>query len=96
MFCYWACWEGRRPLPTIKQGNVYKRRVDYPDGHPLNPMTDAELESKFHDMASEYMTETQVRKIIDTVNRLEKLDDIGSLMQTAVFKEKDIRSAKPE
>ncbi len=47
-------------------------------------------------MASEYMTETQVRKIIDTVNRLEKLDDIGSLMQTAVFKEKDIRSAKPE
>jgi 2-methylcitrate dehydratase len=41
---------------TTKQGNIYKRRVDYPKGHPRNPMTDEELERKFCAMASEYMT----------------------------------------
>lgn len=75
---------------TTKKGNIYKRRVDYPEGHPNNPMTDEELKRKFNALASEYMTEPQMREVIDTVNRLEELDDIGSLMKTMVFRGKNL------
>ena len=71
---------------TTKGGTTYRCRVDYPKGDPRNPMTDAELESKFRAMASEYMTETQIRKVIDGVDQLEKLDNIESLMKMMVFK----------
>ncbi|MDI7259128.1 MAG: hypothetical protein QME90_04305 [Thermodesulfobacteriota bacterium] len=71
---------------TTKEGTIYRCRVDYPKGDPRNPMRDAELESKFRLLASEYMTEPQIREVIDTVNRLEELDDIGLLMKTMVFR----------
>ena len=71
---------------TTKEGSTYRCRVDYPKGDPRNPMTDAELESKFRALASEYMTETQMRKVIDGVDQLEKLDNIESLMKMMVFK----------
>lgn len=68
-----------------KQGDKYKCRVDYPRGHPLNPMTDQEIEAKFRSMASKLMSEGQMMKVIDTSNNFEKLDDISQLMKLLVF-----------
>jgi len=74
-----------------KQGASYKCRVEYPKGHPHNPMTDEELEEKFRAMASEYMPETQVWRIIESIDQLEKIEDIGSLMRIMVFDAADPR-----
>lgn len=68
------------------QGAKYKCRVDYPKGHPHNPMSDEELEEKFRAMASELMDGKQIKDIITTVRRLEELDDISELMRALVFK----------
>jgi 2-methylcitrate dehydratase len=69
----------------MKQGQKYQCRVDYPRGHPRNPMTDEEIVEKFRSMASPYMSEGQMRQIIDTVFELDKLDDIGKLNRLMVF-----------
>jgi 2-methylcitrate dehydratase len=71
---------------TTKQGMTYRKRVDYPKGDPRNPMTDQELEGKFRSMASEYMSEAQMKEVIDAVYKIDKLKDIGKLMKLLVFK----------
>jgi 2-methylcitrate dehydratase len=71
---------------TTKQGKTYRKRVDYPKGDPRNPVTDKELEDKFRSMASQYMSEVQMKKVIDTIYKIDKLNDIGELMKLLVFK----------
>ncbi|MFC1871358.1 MmgE/PrpD family protein [Chloroflexota bacterium] len=71
---------------TTKQGDVYKHRVEYPTGDPHNPMSDDELHRKFHSMAAKCMTEPQMQGIINTINRLDELEDIGELMAHLAFK----------
>ena len=81
---------GRAGISEIrtKQGVTYIQRVEYPKGDPRNPMTDQELEDKFRNMAEKYMTERQIKKVIDTVYNMEKLDEMSKLVRTLVFKNK--------
>ncbi|MFZ0448728.1 MAG: MmgE/PrpD family protein [Desulfatiglandaceae bacterium] len=69
-----------------KQGKEYELRVDYPRGHARNPMTDGEVIDKFSVMASKYMKDEDMRRLIETVFNLEKLDDIKELSELMVFK----------
>ncbi len=70
---------------TKKGGKKYSCQVLRPKGHPMNPMTDADVEEKFRSMAGKFMGEKQIRQIIDTVYNLEKLDDIGKLLKMLVI-----------
>ena len=70
---------------TTTKGEKYKREVLRPKGHPMNPMTDADVENKFRSMAGKFMDEQQMRQIIDTVYNLEKLDDIGEFVKLLVI-----------
>jgi 2-methylcitrate dehydratase len=78
---------------NTKKGEKYSSRVVYPKGHPMNPMTDTDVEKKFRSMASKFMDEKQMRQIVDTVYHLEKLDDIGELIKLLVARERT--SQKP-
>jgi 2-methylcitrate dehydratase len=70
---------------TTRQGARYSCRVDYPKGHPLNPMTDAEIMDKFQSMARRYMSVAQIEQVISTIFELDKLDDIGKLNRLMIF-----------
>jgi 2-methylcitrate dehydratase len=71
---------------VMKQGRVYQCRVDYPRGHARNPMTDEEIIEKFKSMASKYMSDRQMKTLIQTVFELDQLDDISKLIKLMVFK----------
>jgi 2-methylcitrate dehydratase len=71
---------------VVKQGKVYQCRVDYPRGHARNPMTDEEIIEKFKSMASKYMSDRQMKTLIQAVFELDKLDDISKLIKLMVFK----------
>jgi 2-methylcitrate dehydratase len=81
---------GRAGITEIrmKDGRTYTKRVEYPKGDPLNPMTDEELEDKFRNMAEKFMTEGQIKRAIETIYQMDKLDDLHALMKTVVFKKK--------
>jgi 2-methylcitrate dehydratase len=68
-----------------KQGKRFQCRVDYPRGHARNPMTDEEITEKFKSMAKKHMDDSQIKKIINAVFELDKLDDIGKLNRLMVF-----------
>jgi 2-methylcitrate dehydratase len=70
---------------VTKDGKSYTARIDYPKGHPKNPMSDHELEAKFKSMASKYMTNIRMEKIIQMIYQLENLQDIGDLMKELIF-----------
>lgn len=67
----------------LKDGTIYKERVDYAKGTVQNPMTKDELQDKFKGLASMVLSDDRVEKIIQTVEELEKLDNVyqlGSLL----------------
>ena len=53
--------------------------------HARNPMTDADLVGKFRSMAAGQMQAAQMDELVETVFRLDTLDDIGKLTQRMVF-----------
>lgn len=67
------------------RGRTYRLRVDHPRGHARNPMTDDEVAAKFEDMALEHMGREQVSRLIDTVYRVEALEDMDALTRLMVF-----------
>jgi 2-methylcitrate dehydratase len=69
---------------TTTMGQKYHAEVMRPKGHPMNPLTDADLEHKFRSLACTYMDDAQMTEIIRTVNDLDKLDDVGTLMKLLV------------
>jgi 2-methylcitrate dehydratase PrpD len=53
--------------------------VDVPKGHPGNPLSNAELEKKFRDLAALALPPRKVNRIITTVRNLESLKNVKSL-----------------
>ena len=68
---------------TTRQGAIHRCRIDYPKGHPNNPMTDEEINNKFCTMACAFMSEQETKRVIDTIYNLDKLNDIGHINETA-------------
>ena len=78
---------GRYPqaMPTritvrTKTGNAYVQQVDYPLGHPKNPMSDREVEDKFRLLATGKIDRRRINKVIGMVWKLDQLNDISALM----------------
>jgi len=61
-------------------GKEYVKQIDFPLGHPRNPMSDREVEEKFRSLAAGKLDHARAGRVIDLVWKLETLDDIGVLM----------------
>lgn len=70
---------------TTKRGDKYSSRVDYPKGHPKNPITDEELRTKFRSLESRFISQRQSDRIIKTISNMDTINDIGKLMKLLVF-----------
>jgi 2-methylcitrate dehydratase PrpD len=55
--------------------------VEYPRGDPNNPLSDAELEEKFHWLTFEVMGEERSRQLMEVVAKLEHMDSVKPLAQ---------------
>jgi 2-methylcitrate dehydratase len=78
---------GRYPqaMPTritvrTKAGKEFVKQVDYPIGHPKNPMSDHEVEEKFCRLVAGRLDRARTKKVIDVVWKLDQLEDISALM----------------
>lgn len=62
-------------------GALYRGRVEHAKGEPENMLTDAEFEAKFRHMSGDILPEMQTAELLDNINRLEHLDDVGDLVR---------------
>ena len=68
----------------FRDGQTVETRVDYPKGHPRNPMTEAEFAAKTADCATftaRPLAPDTADRLIATAGRLEALKDISELMR---------------
>jgi 2-methylcitrate dehydratase len=65
----------------LRSGGTLEQEVTFPRGHARNPMTDAEVESKFRSMAEPMLPESAIVEALDRCWNLDKQTDIGELLR---------------
>ncbi len=73
---------GARPAEvtlTTRDGRSFTRRMEFPPGHPRNPLSREELLEKFSYWSTLVISETQSAELADTIDSLESLDDVNRL-----------------
>ena len=68
----------------MKDGKVYSKRTDIPYGHSEKPMTWDDVVNKFRDClsyAAKPVPRDNVEKVIDMVNKLEDVEDVGQIVR---------------
>jgi 2-methylcitrate dehydratase len=73
----------QRVVATIRttDGREFTRQLDFPKGDPRNPLSDQEIEEKFHALAEPVLSPAARKRVIDAVWSLEKLESVTALMQ---------------
>ncbi|MBI2859496.1 MAG: MmgE/PrpD family protein [Chloroflexi bacterium] len=66
---------------TTRDGRTFSEKVPYYRGHVKNPMSDEEIEKKFVSLTEGLLNPGQSKSLIDMAWNLEKIEDIGSLME---------------
>lgn len=66
-------------------GKEYVKQIDFPLGHPRNPMSDREVEEKFRALAAGTLDRTRAGRIIGLVWKLDTIKDVGTLMPLLKF-----------
>ncbi len=64
----------------LNDGRKITDEVIVPKGHPLNPMTREEIESKFISLTSKYYKKRKAEKILERLWDVEREDDISELI----------------
>ncbi len=65
---------------TTRSGENVVEEAIYPKGHPRNPLSDTEVEEKFHRLAGPVLSEPARAKLVEQVGRLERLPDLGTIL----------------
>lgn len=71
----------------LADGRIIRKQVDIPKGHPINPMTNEEIEGKFRRLTRKFLKPSQMDKIIGFVWNIEKESSIFPLLRTCLAKE---------
>ncbi len=66
---------------TLQDGGHRSERVDYPRGHARRPLTDAELETKFHSLADPAVGHERATELLRRVWKLEEARDFQPLWE---------------
>jgi 2-methylcitrate dehydratase PrpD len=64
----------------LTDGKTIKAFQQYPPGSPLNPVSREELRKKFKKLASAFLPPNRIEEVIQTVDKLEALDDASKLV----------------
>ena len=71
---------------TLEDGRTLTKRVDYPLGNALNPVSDKQLEGKFDALVAPALGDAGANKIVDLVWKLDEAKCVDGLMQAATMK----------
>lgn len=86
---YPAAWSSRVRI-TLADGTELEERVDQPKGMPANPMSDAEVEAKFHDLTDPVVGPEAAERLIAGVRALEGGAPIKAMLEPLI----EVRAAR--
>jgi 2-methylcitrate dehydratase len=65
---------------TTRSGRRFTERAAYPKGHSQNPMTDADVETKFRDLAEDVLGKTRAAGALETLWRLDEVPRMSAVV----------------
>jgi 2-methylcitrate dehydratase PrpD len=65
---------------TTKEGRTFERLSLHRRGSPENPLSPQEIVDKFYAVVAPCMERGRAEKIVEIVDRLEKMDDVTDLI----------------
>jgi 2-methylcitrate dehydratase len=65
---------------TTRSGLRFTEQAEYPKGHSRNPMTDADIETKFRDLAENVLSKAQAAGALETLWRLDEVSKMGAVV----------------
>ena len=68
---------------TTKDGAVRGASVDYPHGHHLDPMSDAEVKAKFRDLASRKLPKDRIEALLAALWRFDEAANADGIFAMA-------------
>jgi len=68
----------------LRKGQCLKEKVLQAKGSEENPLSESEIISKFRLLASSVLKESQIDRLLDTIYRLEQVEDAGILAQFTI------------
>jgi 2-methylcitrate dehydratase len=77
MFC--------RMVLVTTGGERHEAVVEYHKGHWKNPMSDAEIETKFRKLAREVLDDSRTNRLLESLWRLDDLPDAGEVVRLTTF-----------
>jgi 2-methylcitrate dehydratase PrpD len=69
---------------TLRNGRVLEKHVEHAVGSLERPMSNRELEAKFHGLAAEILTMEESDRLLDLCWNVERLEDAGDLAKATV------------
>ena len=66
---------------TLRSGEPLVHQVTFPRGHARNPMTDSEVETKFHSLADPVIPAARISEALDRLWNLDRETDIGGVLE---------------
>jgi len=63
----------------LNDGRTFTRESEYPRGHVKNPMSEGEVEEKFHTLASRVLSAEQIAESLELLGGFQKLSNIDPL-----------------
>jgi 2-methylcitrate dehydratase PrpD len=66
---------------TLNDGNSYTEQVAHATGSPDNPVTDAQLERKFRELAGSALPKARVQRLLAALWQLERVVDVGEIIK---------------
>jgi 2-methylcitrate dehydratase len=70
----------------LVNGKRLTKRVDYPLGNALNPLSDKQLEGKFNALVVPALGKARAKKIIELAWKLDRSANVGALLKACVTK----------
>src|ERR1700736_3677023 len=71
---------------TLQDGRELTKRVDYPLGNALNPVSDKQLEGKFNALVVPALGEARAKKIVDLGWKLDETKRVDDLLAACLMK----------
>ena len=66
---------------ALSDGRSYTERVAHATGSPDNPVTDAQLDRKFRELAGSVLPKARVKRLLATLWQLERVADVGEIIK---------------
>jgi len=65
---------------VTRSGQRFTGRAEYPKGHARNPMTDADVATKFRDLSADVLGAARVDAVLQALWRLDDAPRIGAVL----------------